>query len=285
MARPLRPDLHGAWYHVINRGADRQDLFTTESDCLRFETLFGKAVAEFGIEIHAYSLMSTHFHSLIHCPVGNLSPAVQMIQAEYASAYNHHHERTGPLFEGRFTSVLCEDAEQRHLTGRYVHRNPLDIVPAAALPAYRWSSLSAHLGRVPTPRWLTTEELRTQFQDAPSYLRYVTDRHPSDKQAERVGVGPSVADLAVLEQLIARRCGVTIESLNVHQRRRPNDARLLAITLAVELRIKSAEELAERYTLLNAASVRATARRGRVRIADDPSFSALREQILGRSTA
>jgi putative transposase len=282
MARPLRPDLHGAWYHVINRGADRQDVFSTDSDFLRFETLLGKAVAEFGIEIHAYSLMSTHFHSLVHCPEGNLSPAVQMVQAEYAGAYNHHHERTGPLFEGRFRSILCEDVEQRHLTGRYVHRNPLDIVPAAVLPAYRWSSLSAHLGRTATPPWLTTHELNAQFQDGPTYLGYVTERHPSDKQADRLGIGPSVSSLAALELLIARRCGVTVDSMRVHRRRRPNDARLLAITLAVELRITGAERLAERYALLNAASVRATARRGRVRLADDPIFAALRGQILDR---
>ncbi len=285
MARPLRPDLHGAWYHVINRGADRQDVFTTDRDYLRFEALLGKAVAEFGIEVHAYSLMSTHFHSLVHCPVGNLSAALQMIQAEYAGAYNHHHRRTGSLFEGRFTSILCQDIEQRHLTGRYVHRNPLDIVPARILPAYRWSSLAAYLGHTPQPSWLTTDELDTQFRDPASYLRYVIDRHPSDGQADRQGIGPSVRSLFALERLIAQSCSADVKSMHVHQRRRPNDARLMAITLAIELRLASADELAERYSLLNAASVRATARRGRVRVADDAGFAALRDRIVWRPAA
>jgi REP element-mobilizing transposase RayT len=282
MPRPLRPDLHGAWFHVINRGADRQDIFSCAADYRYFQSLLAEATNAHDTQIHAYALMTTHYHLLLHCPTGGLSAAMKDVQSTYVGTYNHQHDRSGPMFEGRFKSFSADSPSARHLTGRYIHRNPLDIVPVAELARYRWSSFGAYVGERPAPTWLRTDELAAQFDDAAGYTEYVTTRHHTDKQADRVGVGGagSVGALIDLDCAVASVCGVTVEAIMHHQRGR-NTARLLAVTLAVELRLMRSAGLADHYGLQTAASVRATARRGRVRLADDPEFAALRAAVLG----
>lgn len=281
MPRPLRPDLHGAWFHVVNRGADRQDIFSCDADYRFFETLLGNAVDAHDIEVHAYALMTTHYHVLLYCPTGGLSAAMKDVQSVYVGTYNHHHDRSGPMFEGRFKSFPVDSPSARHLTGRYIHRNPLDIVPAAALARYPWSSFGAQVGQGPGPAWLTTDEIGSQFANSADYAQYVTTRHPTDKQAERIGIGgaSAVGALSDLDVAVSSLCGVGVDSLR-HQRSR-NTARLLAVTLAVERRLMASSELAEHYGFQTAASLRATARRGRVRLADDPAFAALRASLFG----
>jgi hypothetical protein len=236
------------------------------------------AVATHGIEIHAYSLMNNHFHQLMHCPEGGLSAAMKDIQSVYVGSYNHHHGRTGPMFEGRFASHLVDGSAARHLTGRYIHRNPLDIVPNHSLALYRWSSLRYYTTESVAPNWLTTDELGGQFQNGPTYERYVLVNQPTDKQAERLGSPAALGQLDAMDELVAAICGVAVENLRF--RNHDNTARVLAITLAVELRILGSDDLAVHYELSSAGSVRATARRGRVRLADDPAFAALRHAVL-----
>lgn len=284
MPRPLRPDLHGAWFHVINRGADRQDIFSCAADYRYFQSLLAQATKAHGIEVHAYALMTSHFHLLLHCPEGGLSAAMKDVQSVYVGTYNHQHERTGPMFEGRFKSFFIDSPSARHLTGRYIHRNPLDIVPVAALARYRWSSFGVYAGERSCPTWLQTTELSSQFNDVAGHIEYVSTRQHTDHQADRDGVrGPgSVGALIDLDRFIASLCGVTVDA--IHHRRGRNSARLLAVTLAVELRMMRSAGLAEHYGLRTAASVRATARRGRVRLADDPAFAALRAAVLDART-
>lgn len=278
MPRPHRPDLHGAWYHVINRGADRQDIFSCDADFAYFEMLMADAVATHGIEIHAYSLMNNHFHHLMHCPEGGLSAAMKDIQSVYVGSYNHHHDRTGPMFEGRFASHPVDGPAALHLTGRYIHRNPLDIVPSHSLALYRWSSFRHYATGSVAPKWLTTSELDGQFQNRSAYERYVLTSHPGDKQAERLGSPAALGQLGAMDKLVAATCGVAVASLRLPNHN--NTARVLAITLAVELRLLRSDDLAAHYELGSAGSVRATARRGRVRLADDPAFAALRHAVL-----
>src|SRR6056297_792998 len=70
MARPLRIEFEGAWYHVMNRGAARQDVFVSDMQRERFTQLLADLVDRFGIETHAYCLMGNHYRA----PRGALLP-------------------------------------------------------------------------------------------------------------------------------------------------------------------------------------------------------------------
>ena len=62
MTRPLRIEYEGAWYHVMNRGANRQTVFASERDRLAFLALLGEVSEIFAVEVHVFCLMGSHYH-------------------------------------------------------------------------------------------------------------------------------------------------------------------------------------------------------------------------------
>jgi REP element-mobilizing transposase RayT len=213
MGRPPRHDTEGAWHHLMNRGADRQDIFSDDDDRVIFEHHTGELVRRGLLEIHTYVLMHNHFHLLVRSPAGQLSEAMHRLGCEYARWYNRRHGRDGPLFRNRFVSVPVTDDDH-----------------------VRWSP----------------------FRASP--------------------------DPGQLERAVAATFGSVPTSAGSDRRPHP-DAFVLLVALAVELRTETAEQIARRYGLPSAAAVRALARRGRVRLADDAGFEALRTRTLGRLAA
>lgn len=109
MSRPLRIQYEGAMYHVMNRGACRQPIFSSNKHREIFLELLAEIVQIFKIEIHAYCLMDNHYHLLIQTPFANLSKAMRHLNSVYTIRYNKMDGKDGALFRGRFKSNLVED--------------------------------------------------------------------------------------------------------------------------------------------------------------------------------
>lgn len=154
MARPLRIEFEGAWYHVLNRGAARRDVFVSDGQRYRFLELLGDLASRFEIETHAYCLMNNHYHLLLHTPRGNLGRGMRHLNGVYTQHFNRDQHRDGPLFRGRYKAILVDaDAYLLHLSS-YIHRNPIEAGMVDRLEKYRWSSYPDYVGRrKPTP-WL-----------------------------------------------------------------------------------------------------------------------------------
>lgn len=73
MARLLRIQYPGAWYHVTCRGNERRDIFADDSDRCQFLDILTESCAIYGVEIHGYVLMTNHFHFVVHTPQANLN--------------------------------------------------------------------------------------------------------------------------------------------------------------------------------------------------------------------
>ncbi|HUF99919.1 MAG TPA: transposase [Ilumatobacter sp.] len=159
MARPIRFDPEDGWHHVMNRGAQRQRTFFSATDANRFLSLLGEGHESFGVEIHAFCLMTNHFHLLVRCPDGGLSDFMQLVGSRYTRFVNDRRGTDGALFRGRFHSILVDDSEYRSIVGRYIHRNPLDLGTATSPASYRWSSLRYYLTGAIAPPWLRTDAL------------------------------------------------------------------------------------------------------------------------------
>lgn len=65
MPRPLRIEYAGACYHLMSRGDRRENIFLDEADRERFLELLGKVCGKNGWEVHAYCLMSNHWHAVV----------------------------------------------------------------------------------------------------------------------------------------------------------------------------------------------------------------------------
>ena len=64
MARPLRIEYPGAYYHGMNRGLNRQRIFADDKDRHNFLDLIGEIHRLWKVEIFAYCLMGNHFRAL-----------------------------------------------------------------------------------------------------------------------------------------------------------------------------------------------------------------------------
>jgi putative transposase len=163
MTRPLRINYDGAMYHVMNRGACRMPIFRSDKLKKVFLDLLEEIVLKFRIEIHAYCLMGNHYHLLIRTPYANISKAMQHLSSVYTIKYNKLEERDGPLFRGRFKSILIEDDRYGVHLVRYIHRNPLEAGMVQKIEDYQWSSYCAYLGMVGKPDWLYFNYTLSQF--------------------------------------------------------------------------------------------------------------------------
>lgn len=185
MARPLRIMVEDGWYHVISRGLERRAIFTDERDRSHLLELLAEATERYRVLVHAYVLMTNHLHAIFQVPEANLSEAMQWVLTSYAGWYNRRHQRVGPLFQGRYKSVLVEQGAWAYELSLYVHLNPLRIKALGLgkeergeeslgwrqpspeqvrarlekLRRYRWSSYRAYAGYASCPDWLTREEI------------------------------------------------------------------------------------------------------------------------------
>jgi len=140
MARPLRIEYPGAFYHVLNRGQRQDVIVEDDRDRERFLLCLQRLVEQYGVRIHAYCLMTNHYHLILETPEANLSRALQWLNVSYASYFNRRHHYAGHLFQGRFKAILIEADEYLEPLSRYIHLNPVRAKMAIHAWEYAWSS-------------------------------------------------------------------------------------------------------------------------------------------------
>ncbi|QDU85082.1 Transposase IS200 like protein [Planctomycetes bacterium Pla163] len=123
MARTPRYDAPGLWHHVYNRGIARRPIFETVRDKRAFLAALAWQVRRGTLEVHAFSILATHYHLLIRSPDGSLSAAMQWVQTSYSRYFNRRRKRDGALVRGRFGSKLVEGGTYRRNLVRYIDNN------------------------------------------------------------------------------------------------------------------------------------------------------------------
>ncbi|MCB2217809.1 REP-associated tyrosine transposase [Desulfofustis glycolicus] len=175
MARPLRIEYPGAFYHVTSRGNERKDIFKSVRDREKFLSFLESAVTRYGAVIHAYCLMSNHYHLLVETPQGNLSQIMRHINGAYTTYFNIKHSRSGHLFQGRYKAILVEADEYATELSRYIHLNPVRAALVSKPEEYHWSSYRSYTGQGKTIGWLNTDFILSYFagnsSKAPDHYR------------------------------------------------------------------------------------------------------------------
>jgi len=98
-------------YHVLNRGNYRLDLFRSEKAKATFLQCLDEACAKTGWEVHAWCLMSNHYHLAISTPHGNLVEGMRWLQGTFAVRFNRFRAERGHLFQGRYKSLVVDPAK------------------------------------------------------------------------------------------------------------------------------------------------------------------------------
>ena len=139
MARRPRIELAG-YYHLINRGVDKMNIFRCPDDYAYFEELMCFYMKRYGITLHSYCLMSNHYHLLIETSQENLSRFMRQLNMNYAIYFNKTYHRSGHLWQGRFKSWYVTDEAYLYTLMLYIEQNPLKANMVKNLEAYPYSS-------------------------------------------------------------------------------------------------------------------------------------------------
>ncbi len=163
MARPLRLEFSGALYHVTSRGNERKPIYLEESDFDLFLNVLSQVCQQHNWVIHAYCLMTNHYHLLVETPDANLSKGMRQLNGVYTQAVNRKHKRVGHLFQGRYKAILVDKDAYLLELSRYIVLNPIRAKMVDSLEEWPWNSWHCVMGLEASPEWLATDALLRMF--------------------------------------------------------------------------------------------------------------------------
>ena len=99
MARPLRIEYEGAFYHVTARGNERKKVFLSKADYEKFLANLKDAAARFSVVVRSDVLMGNHYHLVVETPKANLSSFMHAVQSGYTTYFKR--EGSCPQSTGR----------------------------------------------------------------------------------------------------------------------------------------------------------------------------------------
>lgn len=163
MSRPLRLEFAGALYHVTSRGNERKAIYQNEADHQAFLELMAQVCERFNWVVHAYCLMTNHYHLLLETPDANLSDGMRQLNGVYTQTFNRTHKRVGHLFQGRFKAILVQKDSYLLEVSRYIVLNPVRAAMVDNCEEWPWSSYCFTCHYHEPPPWLAVDQLLSLF--------------------------------------------------------------------------------------------------------------------------
>ncbi len=172
MARSIRIQYPGAFYHVMARGNRRERIFLDEEDQSAFLGLLGRACGRSGWRVHAWALMGNHYHLALETPEANLIAGMQWLQNSVTRRFNIRHRKWGRVFGDRYKAVLIEGRSGYYYESLldYIQLNPVRaglVRPGEgeSMLDFPWSSVAGAHALAPgrRPPWVATAEVLGAF--------------------------------------------------------------------------------------------------------------------------
>jgi REP-associated tyrosine transposase len=156
MPRPLRPQVPGGIYHLVSRGVRKLPIYTDDHSRRRFLGLLGETIVRYEWELHAWCLMTNHFHLLATTVEPTVSEGMQYLNGCYGQWYDWRHGYEGHVFERRFWSELVETDFHLFEAARYIVLNPVRARLCGTAADWNWSSYRQTMGVTTTGPQLST---------------------------------------------------------------------------------------------------------------------------------
>lgn len=197
------------FYHIFNRGVEKQPVFLDKRDFVRFLFLIlyfqspinffnlSRPVTSFvrsqafnidnektalvlkskTVSLKAFCLMPNHFHLLIQeIEENGIARYMQRILTAYAKYFNTKYNHNGHVFQGTYRTNHVEDNDQLLYLSAYIHKNPPEYF------TYPWSSFSSYSKVNPWPKLLDTSDILNQFETPESYISWVQEASAKDPE-------------------------------------------------------------------------------------------------------
>ena len=209
MPRRRRPQVAGGLYHVTMRGNNRGEIFVSDEDRAMLIDAIGRAKRRHGWKVHAYCLMSNHYHLLIETPEPNIAIGMQWLNSTYAHRFNEKYERIGHLFQRRYADGIILTDEHLHEVIRYIPLNPVRAGLCKRPEDWPWSNCRATLGYGPREPFLSVRPTLDRFSPDPNEARALlhlcTDCN-APRRERNDGVAESRCGDVTAVQRVLRRC-------------------------------------------------------------------------------
>lgn len=145
------------------RGNNRAEIFNSDEDRTTLLNVIGRAKRRYGWKVHAYCLMSNHYHLLTETPEPNIAAGMQWLNSTYAHRFNEKYERIGHLFQRRYADGIILTDEHLREVIRYIPLNPVRAGLCKRPVDWPWSSYRATLGSERRERFLSVRPTLDRF--------------------------------------------------------------------------------------------------------------------------
>lgn len=170
----IEPDYY---YHIYNRGINRQAIFTCHAHYMKFLNLCAKHLTDF-VDILSYCLIPNHFHFLVYIHTKpykgeqkrNASGAFGCLFNAYAQWFNKETNRIGGLFQSPFKRIRIMDQNYLKQVIYYIHRNPMHHGLTENPEKYRYSSYSTIAYNVPS--FVQYDHVMQWFDNSSQFAEY-----------------------------------------------------------------------------------------------------------------
>jgi putative transposase len=145
MPNKPRAFVPGVSLHVRQRGNNRCAIFGDDSDYESFLVMLQSATKRYRVDVHGYSLMTTHTHLLVTpSTTSGASKAMKQVGVAYVLYFNKKYQRVGTLWTGRYKAKPITDERYWLTCLRYIEQNPVRAGMVVRPEQYRWSSYRVH---------------------------------------------------------------------------------------------------------------------------------------------
>lgn len=216
MARPLRIQFPGAFYHVTCRGNAKRPIFLDDLDRHNFIEFLADSLDTYDVTSHSYILMNNHFHLLLETAKANLAEFMRRFNICYTGWFNYHHKLYGHLYQGRYKAMLIDaDAYLLELS-RYIHLNIVrrrHMKSAShdekwdALRRYRWSSLHGYLNKSKRVHFVNYDLVLSICGNRNTYRKFILDglKRGVENPFEKIKHGAILGDNEFVSKVKAKR--------------------------------------------------------------------------------
>jgi len=141
MPRPLRITIPNLPFHILNRGNNRQTIFSGEADFIYFIELLKRFKKELRFKLYHFCLMPNHVHFVMEPTIeGSLSKIMLKLTLAHTRYFNKKYNGVGHVWQGRYKSSLIDKENYFIWCGIYVELNPVRGKLAERPEDWKWSS-------------------------------------------------------------------------------------------------------------------------------------------------
>lgn len=169
------------FYHVYNRGHNKQTIFYDAKDYQRYLKRLREYLEKHEVTILAYCLMPNHLHLLLRQD-GNdsIDRFIHRLHTAYTMYFNKKYERVGAVFQGKFKAKIIDTDEYLLHASRYIHINPVELFDyqlqgqalKLQIEKYPWSSYGEYI-QIRSNSICNPTIIRDYFSNSPMYGKMI----------------------------------------------------------------------------------------------------------------